>query len=294
MRKVKRVAALRWLTRLSAVVILVVNSAVYATTDVTYRPPNPAPENLSRVSYAVALLRLALKASGADYNLKLAPGLSLQGRTLKEVEQHHDVDVTWAMTSTEREQMLLPIRIPIFKGLFGWRIPLIRAHDAPKFARIRTLGELADFTCGQGHDWPDTRILASNGIPVFRSPSYEGLFKMLASGRIDFFPRSLIEIWEESRRHQHMNLIPAPNILLQYPAPVYYFVGRNSTTLAEDIHRGLEKIIANGHFNELFYRYNKAFIEQADLQNRTIIPLDNPLLPPQTPLGRKELWYAHL
>lgn len=286
-------AVFRWLTGLSAVVMLVANSPVYATTELTYRPPAPTLEHLSRNSYPVALLHSALNASGKHYKLKAGPGMSLQGRTLKQVEQDHDIDVTWAMTSTQREQLLLPIRIPIFKGLFGWRIPLIRQHDAPLFERIRTLSELTELTCGQGHDWPDTLILASNGIPVFRSPSYKGLFKMVASGRLDFFPRSLIEIWEETRYYQNMNLIPAPNILLQYPAPVYYFVGRNSAKVAEDIRRGLEEIIDNGRFDELFYHYNQAFIEQAELQHRAIIPLDNPLLPPETPLERKELWYAY-
>ena len=42
-----------------------------------------------------------------------------QNRVLKEIEKG-TIDVSWTMTNKEREERLLPIRVPLFKGLFGW------------------------------------------------------------------------------------------------------------------------------------------------------------------------------
>lgn len=74
------------------------------------------------------------------------------------------IDVLWSMTTQEREAQLLPIRIPIDKGLLGWRIPLLRANRANLLAGATTLAGLHLWSAGQGHDWPDAEILKSNGL----------------------------------------------------------------------------------------------------------------------------------
>lgn len=55
--------------------------------------------------------------------------------------------------------------------------------------------------------------------------------------------------------------------------------------------QGLEKARHDGSFDKLFHQYHDATIKRAGLENRTIIELDNPLLPDETPLGRRELWF---
>ena len=46
-------------------------------------------------------------------------------RKLRSLNQG-ELDVIWAMTSKQRGQELLPIRVPIFKGLIGYRIMVIQ------------------------------------------------------------------------------------------------------------------------------------------------------------------------
>lgn len=55
-------------------------------------------------------------------------------------------------TSTERERTLLPIRICIYKGLGGWRLPLIRRDRLPEFAAITRLSQLTPYSVGQQAD----------------------------------------------------------------------------------------------------------------------------------------------
>jgi hypothetical protein len=100
-----------------------------------------------------------------------------------------------ALALTKAEAALLPIRIPIDKGLLGWRIFLVNRAKADQFAAVKTLDGLRPYQAGQGHDWPDTDILRANGLKVQGSANYDGLFKTLQAGRIDYFPRSVVEIW---------------------------------------------------------------------------------------------------
>ena len=74
------------------------------------------------------------------------------------------VNVAWSMTSIERESDLLPVRIPIYKGLYGLRLLLTTKDKLIKFANISDVAELSELDFIQGHDWPDTTVLTDNGF----------------------------------------------------------------------------------------------------------------------------------
>lgn len=247
--------------------------------------------NNQRQNYPIVLLDLALRASQKTYVLTPSSYDYEQKRALSDLAIGKNLDVSWSMTSTDRESMLLPIRIPIFKGLIGWRIPLINSKNPMLFANSQTAKDIQPFKAGQMHDWPDTPILEWNGMTVFRSSTYAGLFKMLAMGRIDYFPRSVIEVSTEYNANKTMKIKIDEDILIYYPTAFYYFVSKNRPELAAAIENGLEIMIKDGRFDKLFARYHSTFIEDANLEKRKILELKNPLLPARTPLDRKELWY---
>ncbi len=213
-----------------------------------------------------------------------------QSRALAELELDRSVDVVWTMTSAERETRLLPIRIGIDKGLMGWRIALLAKGQEQLLTPVKNLQDLQGFRAGQGHDWPDRRILENSNLPVITSSSYHSLFLMLAAGRFDYFPRSLLEIDEELKSHQQLDLVADPNLLLHYPTVSYFFVAPDNQKLADTISRGLEQSLADGSFDQLFYRYYGEILRRANIAQRRIIELSNPLLPSATPLNRTELW----
>jgi len=80
-------------------------------------------------------------------------------------------------------------------------------------------------------------------------------------------------------------------VLLIYPTADYYFVNKQNTELAENLRQGLELALADGSFGRLFAAHFGPAIRRAQLDKRVLIELTNPLLPPQTPLARKELWF---
>ena len=247
--------------------------------------------NKQRQSYPILLLDLALRASGKNYVLTPSANDYEQKRALTDLASDKYLDVSWSMTSIDRESMLQPIRIPIFKGLIGWRIPLINSNSADLFLNSRSKEDIQLLKAGQMHDWPDTSILESNGMTMFRSSSYSGLFKMLAMKRIDYFPRSVIEVWREYEANKSMQIKVDENILIYYPTAFYYFVSKNRPELARAIESGLETMINDGRFDKLFLRYHADYLKEVNLDKRALIVLKNPLLPPRTPLNRQELWH---
>lgn len=253
--------------------------------------PDRPSANDARYDFQIRLLKLALDKSGVAYQMRPSKIKMEQGRSLLQLEKGEDLDVLWSMTSRDREQKLRPIRIPIDKGLTGYRVFLVKPENLKKFAQVSTLEQLRRYEAGQGSHWPDTRILQANGLNVYGATGHENLFNMLDAGRFDYFPRSITEVWDEIAAHPGRNFEIEPTILLAYPAAAYYFVNKKNLALAGAIETGLRRAIRDGSFDQLFYAYYGEFIRNADLPKRKVIRLRNPLLSDETPLQQPHLWF---
>lgn len=254
------------------------------------RIPKPEFEGDRRYDYPLQLLQLALSKSGTEYRIQTAEIAMNQERQVLEIEAGRTIDVGPIPSSAEREARLLPIYIPINKGLLGWRLGLIRKGEQGLVAGVNALDDLKRLRLAQGQEWPDTQILRANGIDVITAPKYEGLFKMLTGKRFDYFPRSMMEIWDEQALNAE-TLEVEPHLALHYFYDSYFMVNRQNTRLAKDIRDGLEKAIADGSFDKVFQDYFGERLRKARLDKRTVIELRNPLLTPGTPSNRPELWY---
>lgn len=272
--------------------MLSLSSIVEAIEKIYY--PRQGPSSYTHNDYPIRLLTLALNKSGAQYELLPSPDsvpAMVQGRGFKELENDRGiVHVMWSVTSKEREESVLPIRIPIDKGLTGWRLALVMKQNAGQFKHVKDIKDLKNYSAGQGHDWPDTQILQSNGLRVETSANFESLFSMLEAGRFNYFPRSLRQIWLEAEQFSDKGLVIDQYIVLHYPSGYYYFVNKNNLKLADAIRRGLESAIADGSFDKLFYLHHGQALSLANIKKRTVIELKNPHLPNETPLDRKEFW----
>lgn len=247
--------------------------------------------------YFVSLLQLALEASRApdeEIQLRFAKRDFSQARWIYQVQHDPGNLVIWTMTNKERESQLLPIRIPLFKGLFGKRVFIIRKEDQVLFDQVKTRADLAKFTAGQGMHWPDVDILQANDLPVTTTTTVESLFKMLRAKRFDYFPRGVSEAWFELAQREEKELVVERNLMLVYPAAIYYFVNKNNTDLARRIESGLEIMIASGSFDEFFYSHRRtlAGLEEVTREPRRVIYLDNPDLPEDFPLSVERYWLS--
>ncbi len=258
----------------------------------------PHPESLKDVRhiYRFELLKLALEKTApsyGEYEIVYTETKMTQSRALVELENNGVIDIIALPSNLEREKKFLPIRIPIMKGILGYRVFIINKNQKEKFRKIKSFADLKKLKAGAGHDWADVPILKYNGIPVETGSNYEGLFQMLAVNRFDYFPRGVNEAWNEidARKDSLPDLMIEDSLALYYPFPVYYFLNKKNTATSKRIEKGLEYAINDGSFDNLFNRYFRSSLAKANLKNRRIFILKNPSLPEGTPYKNKSLWY---
>ena len=206
------------------------------------------------------------------------------------------LDVMWSMTSQSLEQDYQAVYIPLFRGLLGMRLAIVTQKNKELFKHVSSIADLKRFRAGQGKTWPDTTILKENGLNVVTTLKYPNLFPMLEGGRFDYFPRGVNEPWDEIANYHDLNLTVDPYILLKYTAPLYFFVAKENTQLAQKLTQSLNKMIKDGSFNRMFFDDSQVqmVLQKANLKQRLIIPLSNPNLSSITPLSRTELWFDPL
>ncbi len=282
---------------LLAVALCAATAAAAAATDVVY--PKSGSTLDSRYEYDWEVLRTALEKTRARFgSFSLRPSASSMtpARASEELQAPKGrINLLARATSTELEQQFLPVRLPIDRGLLGYRIFLVRSTDLPRLAAVRTLDDLRVLRAGLGKDWADVAILRAAGLPVVEGSTYDGLFPMLTAGRFDFFSRAVDEALREydERQANLPGLAVEPTLLLHYPLPRYFFVRHDAEgrQLGARIAAGLETMLRDGSLKALFYRHKGPMIERAGLRHRRVLQLANPTLPPETPLARRELWY---
>lgn len=252
---------------------------------------HPQPRNdVDRV--CVEVLQLALSKAPGSYAARAWPVNMERGRAVSELAQGRHLDVLWAVTSRERERQMLPIRIPLDKGLSGWRLALIKRDDSEAFSAIQQLSDLAAYKAGQGVDWAETPVLRANGLPVVTGTNSNSLHAMLAARRFDYFPRPVRQAWLEAEEHPDSGLVVESGFVLHFPSALYFFVNKNNQRLAAALEGGLRAAMADGSFEQLFQQQNAAFLQRSNLGKRRIFELKNPDLPLETPLDVKSYWYA--
>ncbi|MFT6895978.1 MAG: hypothetical protein ACJA13_000375 [Paraglaciecola sp.] len=262
-----------------ALALLFITLPSFATESVIRFYENPK-INPQQLAYYTELLTTVIDETRIDYpQTRLQPvTISMsQSRLVMSLQAGKIFDVTWLMTSKDREQNLLPIRIPLLKGLMGYRLLLINKGHQDKFANISTLAQLKKRVGGQSFDWPDTEILLSNGLVLVAGPAAT-LHQMLMANRFDYFPRGISEIWREEKLFD--TLVIEQNLVLHYPAVEYFFVQAGNTELAQRIEVGLTRAKSNGRFEAIFQSHGlfKSSIKKANLAQRTVIELKNTAL----------------
>lgn len=247
-------------------------------------------------NYYVNLLRLILAASKAPnehVELRFSDRQFTQWRWLIELSNTESTNnLLWTVTSNHRETLLRPIRIPLFKGLIGKRLMVIRREDAARFEQLTSLQDLQQLVAGQGANWPDTAVLKANGLPVTEGVGKEQLYKMLAAKRFDYFPRGVIEIANETAFLQQYDLVVAPSWYLSYPAAMYFFVNKDNEELAKRIETGFERLIDSGEFEQFFTSHPRIKNGLPFLANRKPLLLSNPSVPKSMPLNNPRYWYG--
>lgn len=258
----------------------------------------PESANDNRYNYHWQVLQAALeitRPTWGDYQLTAAVPMS-ESRQVNEMI-HRSVHInTLVLDATKTlEQHLLAVRVPIDRGLLGYRVFLIRGQDQPRFSAVFDLDQLRRLTIGQGAHWSDVDIFRHARFDVVTGANYEGLFAMLDSGRFDAFGRGVTEISGEFAAHhgRYPRLAIEQELLLYYPMPVYFWFQQtdDGQRMQARVQEGMEQLVANGTLEAMFETEFAPIISQLNLSNRRLFRLDNPLISDNHPFADQRLWF---
>lgn len=278
-------------------VVVIVVFALQAVCAAPLRVITPKPESAAdtRYEYAEMILQHLLKITADQYgpavHAHAAEAVS-RDRALVELVKG-ELHITAETPKDDWAQALIPIYVPINKGITGYRIYFIAAQSQAQFARINSLAELKQIKTGSGSQWSTTPILKDAGFKIISTRKLEGLFWMLMGERFQALPRGINEAPQELLHYQTLfpDIRIEQTLAVYIPLPTFFYVSPKHPELAERVTTGLAMMYADGSFDEIFYNYHLAMIESAKLTERKIFTLENPTLAPAVPLAEAKYWY---
>ncbi len=245
-----------------------------------------------RYDFGIQLLKLALAKSGKPYTLFGIDDDNMNEARGESLVISGKLDVQFLSTTAEREALMIPIKEPVYRGLLGLRLLLIQPASNAHFKNVKRLRDLRHFVGGHGAHWGDLPVYDANRLKVMPIVDYGKIFEMLKLGRIDYFHRGVSEIWGELERYS-TDFVIADGLMLFYPHPVYFFVSKHRPELAADIQTGLTAAKADGDYQALFEHHYREHLNKAQINNRALILLKNPVLPPDSPPLDTSWWLPH-
>jgi hypothetical protein len=275
-----------FLQSLATAWIFSVSLPAFALDDIYIQPPRSVED--STHNYYLDLLNKVLPT---DTRIITTQRSMAQKRSMQELNSG-DLTLAWSGAISAREADFLPIRVPLFAGLLGTRVPVIRKDALVQFEQVKTAEDLKALIACQGDQWPDSDILEDNGYKVERVNKFELMYRMLRAGRCDYFPRGITEVYTEVD-HQEDDLVMAyDRIILVYKFPMYFFVGKSNTELEQVLTEALYSYAASGELIEFMKNHEttRNVFPLSKYKDSLIFKLDNPSLPPLTPVNDDKLW----
>jgi len=277
---------------------LVFGVTIACAQEMVYIYHSPESKDDVRYNYHWEVLKAALEKTKKEYGpYIMKPSVRMsEKRQVEELKKGEKLTILIKAASQEHESMFIPVRIPLDKGLIGYRVFLIHKDDQPAFSAIKSLEELEKFSVGQGLGWSDVKVWQANGFKVVEGSDYEGLFAMTVNRRFGFFSRGIVEIIGEyeQRKNKMPDLHIEETIAVYYPWPFYFYFPKSEQgrKLAIRVEKGLLELFEDKKtFDPLFLKYHGEALKRHDLKNRKVFRIKNPLLTPETPLNDERLWY---
>jgi hypothetical protein len=224
-----------------------------------------------------SLLQLSLNKVQANICYENTTEIITEARKAKFIQQGI-ISIQWASASSRAEDLLQHIEQPIFKGLMGFRVFVIRNNEQHKFDHITNVEQLKELVAGQGAFWGDTKVLKAAGLPVATSTQGRRLWQMLGLKRFDYLPLAAHEPWRDIEIRPEFNFKVEKNLLLIYPSAMYFYVSKTNKRLLDLITRGMKIALDDGSYDKLLFESDmlKGAIYKANLENRRILVIDNP------------------
>lgn len=273
----------KFVVSLTGIFLLVQVAESFSATPTVFTHRVPEAYVSSTFSYEAAVLKLALDKTVKQYGpyeLKPAPQINVN-RSLQSIKANTFPNYFASLGYNDNydpQSEIDYVRFPIDLGVLSYRTCFAPKSILTDVAKINTLEELRKLSIGQGKGWVDGSILKHNGFNVTEIEPFPNLFKMTAAHRIDLFCRGINEVKEEYERWNHLEGLGYDrHVLIYYPMPTFFYTNSKNKQAIDRVTKGLRKAYADGSLLKLWKTHYQASVDFAELGNRQIFRLENPL-----------------
>lgn len=241
-------------------------------------PPEEAPKNTYRAELYKLLLDVT-RAEFGDYQIQSYTMATASRRQAQLLSVGDQLNVHWTSPGTPiANANVIKIPVDIQHGLLGYRVCLTNAQSVAPWSSVVDLKSLTLVRIGQVDSWPDFDIYKFNHLNLVGTPSFDGLFEMLAANRLDCLALGVDEVGAiyRDKKAKYAGLQIEDKLLIHYEFPVYIYVSANRPDIAKRFRRGFEIIQANGQFEDLYKRYFVRDLAALNLPARRVICLKSP------------------
>ncbi len=243
-------------------------------------PPEEAPKNTYRAELYKLLLDVTRPEFG-DYQLQSYSTAISSRRQAQLISEGDQLNVHWTSPGTPiANANVIKIPVDIQHGLLGYRVCITNQQSGAPWGAVKSIESLTRVRIGQVDSWPDFDIYKFNRLTLVGTPSFDGLFAMLAANRLDCLALGVDEVSTIYRAKKAMfpNLQIENSLLIHYEFPVFIYVSAKRPDIAERFKRGFEIIQHNGQFDSLFERYFVRDLAALGLRSRRIICIKSPYI----------------
>lgn len=236
-----------------------------------------------RVLHEVEILQLALDKTVAEfgpYELRGIPPMN-RARTLAALSHNVYPNLILQMSYEDElaeQDKLAFIPFPLDRGALSYRICFMRDTIKKSIVDLTRITQLQHYSFGSGIGWADTKILRHNNLSVVESGTVVSLFRMTKAGRIDLFCRGPMEFFYEQQDPNSLGLTSDSHLALYYPLPKFFFAHKDNQAALDRVQKGLEIAYQDGSFNNLWSKRHITALTRAQLKQRNLIKLENPLI----------------
>lgn len=234
-------------------------------------------ENYERIETR-AFVQLALQKAAPEYGeFKLTPVvIDSQAHAMSALQNHETIDLAVAATDKTWEASLLPIYIPLDKGLLGFRVCVIKPTQRPLFANIVSVADLKSHQIKLGvvESWPDRFVYQHYNLHTVTTKALPDLYDKLYGNDLNCISRSVFEV--DNELVHHPEFMVEENLAFVYPSADIIYVSLTKPKLKEAIEYGLKRAIDDGSYEALFNKLYGDVLKRHAFYYRKMIIMHNP------------------